>query len=355
VPCVAHASGMAESATPLLKPESATYVALRAAARVVDLLAAIDRCAQREHRTVPTWQERNSVHDEFWGGLVPTLAWVERVLSTCELAEMQCAVQGVLNQWFLRSRLWARSFLKPHGYAGDFRMLEWMYELERDDCADATQPAAINILDGLYRSVHSVQVMWHRRAWFANLIAAERANGRRPTRVLDVACGGSRYVRDVVERHKALPLAGTFLDQDAAALAFLQKRLPAHVRQASSFICGPIRRLPELLLANGNGDVSRFDIVVSTGLFDYLSDGPASQLLTHMTQAVRPGGVVAICNFAPSDPSRTVKDWVGGWHLIYRTQSELAALFPAGTEPVISPSPDGGLLYARARAFENQV
>ena len=178
---------MAESAIPLLRPESAHYVALRAANRMVDLLAAIDRCARREHRTVPTRQERNMVHEEFWAGLVPTLAWVESVFDALELAQMRCAVQTVLNQWFLRSRLWARSFLKPHGYAGDFRTLEWMYELERDDCADVTQPAAINLLDGLYRSVHSVQAMWHRRAWFANLIADAGANRRRPTRVLDVA------------------------------------------------------------------------------------------------------------------------------------------------------------------------
>lgn len=339
---------MAESAIPLLRPESAHYVALRAANRMVDLLAAIDRCARREHRTVPTRQERNMVHEEFWAGLVPTLAWVESVLNAPELAQMRCAVQTVLNQWFLRSRLWARSFLKPHGYAGDFRTLEWMYELERDDCADVTQPAAINLLDGLYRSVHSVQAMWHRRAWFANLIADAGANRRRPTRVLDVACGGSRYVRDVVDRHEPLPIEGTFVDQDAAALAFLQKRLPADVRRASSFICGPARRLQELLAVDSDRRGTGFDVVISSEVFDYLPEGPASELLTNMTHSARAGGIVAICNFAPSDPSRTVKDWVGGWHLIYRTRCELAALFPAGTEPVVSSSPDGGLLYARA-------
>ncbi len=339
---------MAESAIPLLRPESAQYVALRAANRMVDLLAAIDRCARREHRTVPTWQERNTVHEEFWAGLVPTLAWIESVLNAPELAQMRCAVQGVLNQWFLRSRLWARSFLKPHGYAGDFRTLEWMYELERDDCADVTQPAAINLLDGLYRSVHSVQAMWHRRAWFANLIAGAGANGRRPTRVLDVACAGSRYVRDVVDRHQPPLIEGTFVDQDAAALAFLQKRLPADVRQASVFICGPVRRLQELLPVDSDERGAGFDIVVSSGLFDNLPQRSASELLTHMTHSARAGGIVAICNFAPSDPSRAVKDWVGGWHLIYRTRSELAALFPAGIEPVITPSPDGGLLYASA-------
>ena len=98
-----------------------------------------------------------------------------------------------------------------------------------------------------------------------------------------------------------------------------------------------------------------FDVVISSEVFDYLPEGPASELLTNMTHSARAGGIVAICNFAPSDPSRTVKDWVGGWHLIYRTRCELAALFPAGTEPVVSSSPDGGLLYARERCPGSQA
>ena len=40
----------------------------------------------------------------------------------------------------LRSRLWARSWLKPHGFPGDYRMLEWMYDLELDACAAPTNP-----------------------------------------------------------------------------------------------------------------------------------------------------------------------------------------------------------------------
>jgi hypothetical protein len=55
---------------------------------------------------------------------------------------------------------------------------------------------------------------------------------------------------------------------------------------------------------------------------------------------------VAICNFSPDDRSRVVKDWMGGWPLIYRSRLELLQLFPRGLAPTISESADGGLLYA---------
>ena len=58
-----------------------------------------------------------------------------------------------------------------------------------------------------------------------------------------------------------------------------------------------------------DADDAPFDVVISTGLFDYLSAEPARQLLAHMIALTRPGGTVAICNFSPEDASRAVKTW----------------------------------------------
>ncbi len=322
--------------------------AARAASWFVDLLAGLDRGARRQHRTLPTPAEKLAVSSAFWEGLIPALADVEIALDEPGLLGARREVQTVLNPWLLRSRLWARSWLKPHGYAGDYRMLEWMYDLEHDRCADPYQPAVVNLLDGLYRSVHSVQAVWHRRAWFADVIAGQVGVGGVPLRVLDVACGGSRYVRDVIERCGERSVRPTFFDQDPAALAFVQSRLPKAVRSGAKIVCAPVHRIHQLLPAARPGQPPAFDVVISTGLFDYLAPEPARQLLAHMSSLTRPGGTVAICNFSPADPSRIVKDWVADWRLIYRTRSQLSELFPLGTNPAISDSPDGGLLYAQA-------
>ena len=73
------------------------------------------------------------------------------------------------------------------------------------------------------------------------------------------------------------------------------------------------------LLAPG----AEFDLVLSTGLFDYLPDADARALAAQMCALRAPGGTAVICNFAPCDPSRVVTDWICDWPLIYRDATQL--------------------------------
>ena len=93
---------------------------------------------------------------------------------------------------------------------------------------------------------------------------------------------------------------------------------------------------------------SGYDVVIATGLFDYLGAEAARALLGEMVSVARPGATVAICNFTPESESRVIKEWVCDWHLVYRTRGELAALFPHGLRPVLRRSTHGGLLCASA-------
>jgi extracellular factor (EF) 3-hydroxypalmitic acid methyl ester biosynthesis protein len=199
--------------------------------------------------------------------------------------------------------------------------------------------------------VHSVRAVWHRRRWFTRVITAcrEETSGR-AVRVLDIACGGSRYIRDAMSAPGARDqLTVTFLDQDPAALAFVSSWLPDIAQTSSRLVCGPVRRLPELLPAHGPDAPDQFDLVISTGLFDYLPDAQARELLAHVARLTRPGGAVAVCNFAPEDASRVVKDWVSDWRLIYRRATDVRNLFAHPVGVTTELSPDGGLVYALAR------
>ena len=318
------------------------------AERVVDVWRSIDRAARRARRTLPTAEEREAAHESFWCAMSELFAR-EPDLEQSQLADSRAALREILNPWLLRSAYWNRSFTKPHGYAGDFQMLEWMYDLEDDPCADPTKPALVNVLDGLYASVHSVRAVWDRRGWFACLVREHRQDrGGAPLRVLDVACGGSRYLRDVMTVSDADALAVTFVDQDPTALAFIESWLPETEDRACQLVCAPVRRLPALLPQRPSAEGGGFDVVVSTGLFDYLTDSDARALLGHMVALTRSDGVTAICNFAPDDASRVVKDWVSDWQLVYRDADDLRGLFPTDCHVSTEKSPDGGLVYAWA-------
>jgi extracellular factor (EF) 3-hydroxypalmitic acid methyl ester biosynthesis protein len=315
-----------------------------AAARCAETFARVDGQARRDGRSVPTSSEKQLVTERLWR-VVHLLECSSRFMDTERQAVAVQAVHDRLNPWLLRSTLWARAYLKPHGYAGDFRMVEWMYDLETDPCADPAQPAIVNCLDAAMRSVHSVQAVWHRRTWLRQLLERVWETAGRPLRVLDVACGGSRYCREFAVRHPG-QLSLVALDQDPAAIAFLRSELPAGGPE-QRLLCGPIKHVPELLPASRFGD--EFDVVISAGLFDYLDDAVAMPLLEHLVGLTRPGGTTAISNFSPADPSRAFKEWISDWHLLYRDEEGMRNLFRrTESDVVVTESPDTSLLYAAA-------
>src|SRR4051812_40673359 len=214
-------------------PDRATTDPVAAAQALAARLASIHRDARREARSLPRPEEHAAAARGFWD-VMRACSDGEAALDERELTRVRALVREQLNPWLLRSRYWNRAFVKPHGYAGDFRMLEWIYGLEHSACADPTQPAVVNVLDRLFAGLHSAHSVWRRRARFARLVGERLERSSRPVRVLDIACGGSRYLRDVIDPRLEI----TFVDQDPGALAFVESWLPP--RAKARLLCAPV-------------------------------------------------------------------------------------------------------------------
>jgi 2-polyprenyl-3-methyl-5-hydroxy-6-metoxy-1,4-benzoquinol methylase len=310
---------------------------LDAARGFVRHLEEIDRGLRRTATTVPPEEVKGRAAASFWA-LVRTIDSLRRECPGADDEPLRRACREVVGGWLFRSRYFNRSYCKPHGYAGDFRMVEWMYDLEGDRCEDPTQPGVVNCLDHLFATVHSVRSVWERRHYFARLLGEEHRRRGGRLRVLDVACGGSRYTRDFLSGVEV-----TLVDQDAAALAFCRTVSLSRWAPRLTTLALPIKRLAESLPAG------EFDVVISAGLFDYLETGPGRALVAHLVGLTAPGGVTAVANFQPADPSRSVKDWLVDWPLVYRDEAALAALFPDGAKVQTFASANGSLAYALAR------
>jgi SAM-dependent methyltransferase len=249
------------------------------------------------------------------------------------------------GKWLFRSRLWSHAFWKPHGYTGDFRMLEWMYDLEARSGDDPTQSAIANCLDYSLTTVHSVVAVWERRRWFRELLSREYQRTGGTLRVLDIACGGARYHRDFLSGSpSAKGVSLTLVDQDVAALAFCRIESLAPWWDQVRTVGKPLKLLPDLL-----GDET-FDVVIASGVYDYFDRDHARHFTTYLSTRVRPGGVVALSNFHPDDESRWVKALLVQWFLIFKTEEELANLFPRTMRVETSRSQNRALAYALARA-----
>jgi 2-polyprenyl-3-methyl-5-hydroxy-6-metoxy-1,4-benzoquinol methylase len=319
------------------------------ATRILDLarqftsfLAETEKRQRRCGMASSTAEVNDQVAGAFWE-LFDAVRDCEAGFGGAGLAETKQQFRAILTPWLCRSRYWWRSLFKPHGYAGDYRMVEWMYDLEEGAGSDPTQPALVNALDYTFATVHSVRSLWERRRWFADLLRRELA-GKPRARVLDVACGGARYIKDCLSSAPAgTEVTVTLVDQDSSAAQFAREEALAAWKDRVTAVAVPIKQLPSHLRSG------EYDVVISAGLFDYLPAETASHLLRHLLSLTVRGGVVALSNYHPEDRSACVKDWAVDWQLIYRDEAAAAGIFPAGVNVETSRSANHALTFAWAR------
>jgi extracellular factor (EF) 3-hydroxypalmitic acid methyl ester biosynthesis protein len=322
------------------EPLSPAPILEGAAAHFAQSLAAIDRQLRRAGITVPGPAVRARVLEAFTQ-LLTALTEAEAAGPVPEPAIRR--LRDTVGRWLSRSLIWNRALTKPHGYAGDFRIIEWLYDLENDSCAAPDQPGIVNCLDELSRSVDSIVALWDRRRWYTELLRREHRRRGGRLRILDVAGGGARYLRDFFETTPPGPgLELTVVDQDPAAIAFCRRQSLADWPKVVRLEACPIARLASVL------SDAPFDLVICAGLFDYLTDASARGLLTRLAARLAPDGTIAVTNYSPEDRTRLVMTWLVDWPLIYRSADAFARLFPPELQVSTTLSPNGALVMATA-------
>ena len=136
--------------------------------------------------------------------------------------------------------------------------------------------------------------------------------------ILSVACGHLREA--ALCRGVKGGLAGRFvaLDQDELSLDVVDRDLGDHGVVTN---CSSIKALFRGELAG-----ERFDLIYSTGLYDYLDDKIATRLTARLFEMLRPGGRLVLANFLPDLYCAGFMETFMGWELIYRTPEQVAAL-----------------------------
>jgi hypothetical protein len=71
-----------------------------------------------------------------------------------------------------------------------------------------------------------------------------------------------------------------------------------------------------------------YDLIYSSGLYDYLNDRVCQALNTHLYAQLRPGGVLIVTNFDPINPIRNVMEYIFEWFLIHRNGKQMFLLAP---------------------------
>jgi len=250
--------------------------------------------------------------------------------------------------YYMRSRFAERAYYKPRGYAGDFMMMEMIYQNSPNGDGKIGQ-----LVDGWCLNSASAKAVRGRRRLLADLleaiISAKNKNGK-PVRIMNLACGSNREMFDFLGRFKRTEaIEAICVDADLQALEYTNNKVNVFPHRAAIRLMND--NVVKWALGSTRHQYELFDIIYSAGLTDYLDRRLFLAVVSRCYEHLKPGGVLIIGNFDHSNPNRVFMDHILNWKLIYRSANELSDLFaesPFGDRVQIEAEEQGVNLFAIA-------
>jgi hypothetical protein len=277
-----------------------------------DALGAYEAC---EGRLIEQWRTLWLRGNDIVRGVMDDR---ERREATKEFTEL------VLTPEMRAGAIWDRSYAKPLGYPGDFRIMNQVYDDE-------------NVGTGVYEKLvhrlglHVAECIQTRMEVVQSKIAeVVRTKGQnRPARILSLGSGPSREIEAFLSSAGARAGRSVFtlVDQETQALGFAYDRAYPHLLKLggqSQMQCMNIS-FTDILRANGGlHEVPPQDMIYSVGLLDYLSDRRSRMLVRKLYDALAPGGLLIIGNMNETSLSNLwPMEFIADWTLIYRGDAEM--------------------------------
>ncbi|MBI1388861.1 MAG: methyltransferase domain-containing protein [bacterium] len=251
--------------------------------------------------------------------------------------------------YFLRSRFAERTYSKPKGYAGDFQMIEMLYNNQPDGDGKLGR-----LVDAWCLETATARAVRGRRKLLTQLLAKftyARRNQNDPIRVLNLGCGSNRELFDFLAHcDYDNRIEAVCVDTDRDALTFTNHHVNVfHHRASVKLLDDNVARWS---VGKGRHSYGPQDLIYSSGLTDYFGARMFRALATRCYDHLRPGGVLIIGNFGDTNPHRAFMDHIIHWRLIHRSEEEFRNLFsdtPFGSRVKVIAEPQSINLFAIAQ------
>jgi SAM-dependent methyltransferase len=200
------------------------------------------------------------------------------------------------------------AYLKPHGYAGDFELLERIYTFYVSD------NSKLSNWDRYAQKQACAHAVRNRVEYFSRVL--KEALSRSPAaRVLNLASGPGRDMLGFFENNRDAPVHVECVDQEPKAIAYAKS------------LCEP--HLDKIVFHNKDvlrfRSKQRFDVIWAAGVFDYFEDKVFVRMLGRLREMASSPGEIVVGNFSMIDPSKHYLD-LFEWHLHRRSPQALVAL-----------------------------
>ncbi|MBN2106842.1 MAG: PilZ domain-containing protein [Deltaproteobacteria bacterium] len=239
-------------------------------------------------------------------------------------SDIKNRVRLLLGHFIYQSAVFKRGFEKPHGYPGDFKMLEGVYN-NRELSSGIGQYIDRYGLDVPY----AVAIRRRKDKMRDILYDFIEAGREQPLHIINLASGACRDIREMFRRPLNHPSSVTItcIDQDPIALEYSRQTLSEistgniHVE----LVQGNILRLEALDL----GPDGSVDMIYSIGIADYLQDRMLKKIFSDSYAKLKAGGKLVVA-YKDKDSHRPIAlNWYGDWYFIPRNEDELIRLINA--------------------------
>jgi extracellular factor (EF) 3-hydroxypalmitic acid methyl ester biosynthesis protein len=227
----------------------------------------------------------------------------------------------LFGQDFVQQTIQGFSFRKPHGYSGDYEIIDAIYQQK------ILSESRFQKWDKYLHWVDAAKAVRNRKDYFIRLVK-DRANKLdRPIHLLNVASGPCRDVLELFQEISPEKIRVHCVDLDPNAIQYA-KNLLGNLSDNIQFTRSNIFKFDT---------TEQYDLVWSAGLFDYFNDQDFVKALSKLFSWCAVGGEVVVGNFSVDNPTRSYMEKAYDWFLYHRTEDQLKQLASnVGTEPIQS-------------------
>ena len=198
---------------------------------------------------------------------------------------------------------------KPHGYAGDFEVIDRIYNHH------IAQPKHLSKWDTFFHNQHAPNAVRNRKAYFHELLNGLQNIKGFPT-VMKIGIGPGRSMYEWLNQNPDSNMIFDCIDIDAKAIAYAKELNQNFLDQITFIHKNCLRYRPS----------GQYDLIWSAGVFDYFDDKVFKKMLERLIPSVAKGGQIVIGNFSDNNPSRPYMEFIGEWYLHHRSPQHLIRL-----------------------------
>ena len=204
------------------------------------------------------------------------------------------------------------TFMKPHGYAGDFELIDKIHLKQVSD------DPFLQKWDNYYHEADSSTAVRNRKKYFITELNRINKNNEiyDNTNVLNLGSGPCRDINEYFLRNDRSGVYIDCLDMDPSAIEYASVVCDNFVENINFINRNALRFKPD----------KKYNLIWSSGLFDYFSDKLFVHLVNRMYQYLRINGELIIGNFSTQNPGKDEMEVYGKWYLNHRDEETLIDL-----------------------------